>query len=158
MNKIQAIKNSNWTLVVLFIIQVPLGYWLITANSILVKEWIPATGLVAGTIIAWLFLFSFPLLTYLFLEKVQYFFYPILLRMLKRLGIMAVVCGGLWGVISYFLAGNWQFTFTSALENQEARAQAFRFISILPVFTSLIIALVIAIGAVVAVFKTKKEA
>lgn len=157
MSKIQAIKNSNWTLVALLLIQVALGYWLITGNSILVKELIPRSNLAAGTIIAWLFLFSFPLLTYLFLEKVEYFFHPILLRMLKRLGIMAIVCGGLWGVISYFLASNWQFTFTSALENQEARVQAFRFISILPVFTSLIIALVIAIGAVVAVFNQKKE-
>ena len=158
MNKLHALKDSNWTLVVLMLLQVFPVYWLITGNNILLAEVVEGSGFPAGTVIAWVFLLSFPLMTYLFLIKVESFFHPIIFRMLKRLSLIAVFCGLFWGVISFFLAENWRFEFTNALQNQDARSQTFTFVTAFPVITSLVIGLVIAIGAVVAAVKKSNPA
>ena len=77
--------------------------------------------------------------------------------MLKRLGLIAVSCGGLWGIISYFITENWRFNMGPHLENHEARQQAFKFISVFPIFTSFVIGLVIIIGSVVATVKANRK-
>ena len=155
-DKITAIHSNGWTIVFLIVLQLPLVYLLINGGPILTKEIIQDVSFPIGTLIAWLFLILFPLMTFLFLSQTKSFLNPMVLRTLSKIALIALFSGVLWGAIGFILSGNWYFSFSDSIEDHAQRFQAFLFISLLPVFIPLIIGLAIIVSTGIRLAKSKK--
>ena len=140
--------SSIWSLVVVGFLLAILIFLLYTANPVLNKLLVPSLSLPYGTVIAWLALILFPLWSLLFFQQTTPLLSQIFQLLIGRLIQVALFLGVFWGLISYYLAENWQFSFTPALANQDERAKAFWLVSAsIPIVTLIaLLATAIAIG------------
>lgn len=134
-----------------------LVYLIYVGHPILTKEFIPSLAMPYGTVIAWLELILFPLLGYLFIRQTSDMLSDIFFLVFGRLIRIALFLGCWWGAISYFLAGNWHFSFTPALPNQDARSQAFWMITALVPILTLVTMLATAIAIGVYIVKQNEK-
>ena len=86
-------------------------YLLVTGSQILVKPLYKGSGLPCGTIITWIGLIAFPASVLFGIKKILDPDKSIL-RILNIVIKVNILLGLAWGFISYYLAGNWAFTFT----------------------------------------------
>ncbi len=126
------------------------GFLLITGNAILHFPILKEPYVPAGTLISWVVLISFPYL-FVALSKRS----TPMSRGLKIFRIVvkfALGMGILWGFVSYFLSGNWNYVFTN-----EKRAMIWIIytvlIVLLPILSLLIFLLVRGIQKVVKVIR-----
>lgn len=150
-------SNPIGLIVVLLIIQLPLMYVLLMGHRIVQNEVFANSNFHYGTLFGWLFLFLFPLTTYLFLNLTAALVNPIITRMLKRLAMVAVVAGLLWGVAGYALSGQMNFVFNQNMPDYNLRFKAFLALSSLPLVIPLVVGAVLFIASIVRVVKPKND-
>ena len=110
-----------------------------------------------GTLIAWSALALFPFWAFLFIQQIDKLLPSLWRHMAMRTNRIALLLGIFWGIICYFLAENWAFSFSSALSHQDERAQTFWVVTaIIPILT-LVSLLATAIGIGVYVSKREKK-
>jgi hypothetical protein len=134
-----------------------LVYLLYSGHPVLLEEFIPAIEMPYGTIIAWLALILFPLLAYLFIAQTAPMLSEIFQLVVGRLVRIALFMGVFWGVICYYLAENWHYSFSRSLAHQDARSQAFWLLtSSIPILT-IVALLAVAIGLGIYALKQQKN-
>lgn len=101
-------------------------FLIITGSPILAEPLMNELEIPRGTIISWLCIAMLPLSIIMGLRPIRK---PISLvyRFYKRVFICFLLLGASWGLVSYYLAGNWAFTFsdTGVFRGSE---KAFQFI------------------------------
>lgn len=86
-------------------------FLIITGSPILTEPLMDEPEIPRGTIISWLCIAMLPLSILMGLRPIRK---PISLvyRFYKRVFICFLLLGASWGLVSYYLAGNWAFTFS----------------------------------------------
>jgi hypothetical protein len=155
--RFQRFFNSGWSLAVIGGILLALIYPFLVGHPILVQVFISYLDMPYGNVFAWLGLILFPWFAYLFLMQTASMFSQLFLLVVGRLVRIALFMGIFWGIIGYYLSGNWRNSFTPQLSNQDARAEAFWLITgAIPILTLLCL-LATAIGITVYVVKRNKK-
>ena len=153
----QRFFSSGWSLAVIGFIVLVLIYLFLVGHPILTQVFITELDMPYGNVFAWLGLILFPWFAYLFLKQTASMFSQLFLLIVGRLIRIALFMGIFWGVLGYYLSGNWRNSFTPQISNQDARSEAFWFITgAIPVLT-LISLLAIAIGIGFFVIKRNKK-
>lgn len=137
--------NRNYRIIKIIItslIVVLSGYWLVTGAPILQFPILKEPFVPAGTPIAWAFLIGFPYLFLVLSERAGQKSRG--LKIFRAVVKVALGMGILWGFVSYFLSGNWNYVFTN--ENRAMTWIAYTgLIVVLPVLSFMIFMMVIAI-------------
>jgi hypothetical protein len=109
-----------------------------------------------GTIITWIGLIALPASVFFGIEKIRH---PITIkfRILNFANKMAILFASIWGLLSYYFANNWAFTFRQQTEFRGSiRASSYFFnYTILIIAISLILLLVYFIHIILSKLKNK---
>ena len=102
-------------LIVSLVVFCAASYLLVTASPVLVQPVSESLGMPWGTLISWFGLISLPALVY--------FLFPGLMgattptqRILKGLWLISLILALVWPLTSFYLAGNWSYSFRSQEE------------------------------------------
>ena len=107
--------NSRITFFITLLVLIICTFLLVTGSDILVKPVIPGSGLPWGTIITWAGLIALPSTILSGIENIRH---PgnAVFRILNIANKMAVFFALIWGLVSYYFANNWAFTFSQQTE------------------------------------------
>ncbi|WP_167618320.1 hypothetical protein [Maribellus sediminis] len=86
-------------------------YFFVISPEVLGKELLSGSGLPAGTLISWAGLFIYAFLMFGLMKGRPE---SSVSRSLKTILLLNVILAGIWGILSYLLAGNWSFNFTNS--------------------------------------------
>lgn len=137
--------NRNYRIIKIIItslIVVLSGYWLVKGVPILQFSILKEPFVPAGTLISWAFLIGFPYLFIVLSERAGQKSRS--LKIFRAVVKFALGMGILWGFVSYFLSGNWNYIFTN--EKKALTWIAYTgLIVVLPVLSFMIFMMVIVI-------------
>ncbi len=143
--------NHKYSLAVLFIITAVAGVLLLSGSKILVfplltQPYIPAGTFITWTgLITWAFCFRLILLS-LYSDKDRH-------RQISTLSLFFILPAIWWGLISYGLAGNWEFNFSSMSEGFQGSpkaSQLFWYYSWITPLVPVVLLFVIVVGRQIA--------
>ncbi|MEJ2583887.1 MAG: hypothetical protein P8Z38_02225 [Robiginitalea sp.] len=101
------------------------SYLLVTASPLLLQTVSGSNGMPWGTLIAWFGLLSLPILVYFLFPGLMNATTPVQ-RILKGLWLLSLILALVWPLASFYLAGNWSYSFKSQEEFRgSARASVY---------------------------------
>ena len=117
-----------------------------TGSNLLTKPFIKAIEMPFGTIITWLGLIAFSSTIYFGVKKIYYPKTKVSL-VFKKIEVFLIVLSCLWGIIGYYLAGNWAYNFTnkSVFSGSEQAAAIFWNFSYILFISPLLVVLIFKI-------------